>query len=110
MRCDDEIARYYLRFLGQYQLGINGCHITVISKYDLADMSKFEKYVGRHYEFQYGGPIYTNGRAYWLDCYCAEWDSIRLKNGLSKREFHLTLGNIKYNRIKNANDTRKSQF
>jgi hypothetical protein len=103
--CDESIANYYKWFfsrgLNTWYPSMNGVHITIVAgekeKVPI-NCELIDRYLNTNVEFNYDNIIYTNGRAFWLNCHSEYIDNIRYKMNLPKRNLHLTLGNIK-NRI-----------
>lgn len=102
LKCDNNIGAYYKKL---YSLGgktwfdcLNGCHITFIAgdrENRIISIKEMERWIGEEIEFFYDSTIYTNGRAFWLNIECEWLNRIRESYFLPRREFHLTLGNIK---------------
>lgn len=97
IKVPDDLGRYYGRF-HKLQQPLNGTHITIVAgeKEGFADASRLKPYVGRQVNFAYDGIVYTDRRSYWINCDCAEAQSIRAELGLQpKANMHITIGNTK---------------
>ncbi len=98
-----ELARYYSYFLRRKLAPpARGPHITFTAgeKESVSfDFSRLDRYKGVKIQFKYNNLIWTNGQAFWLDCWSNDLDEIREELGLLPRRLHLTIGNIK-NEIK----------
>lgn len=81
---------------------MSGTHITIIagekeSVKPIKDPFLSEDIIeGITVNFSYENVVFTNGRAFWLDCICESANVIRKDWGLPERKLHLTLGNIKH--------------
>lgn len=103
VKVDDSISSYYKWFYSkafkQWYPCMNGCHITFIAgeKDDrIIQLEEMKDYIEKEIHFIYDNTIYTNGRAFWINCTSKDLDEIRNKLGLRKRDnYHITLGNIK---------------
>lgn len=97
IKVPDDLGRYYRRF-HKLQEPLNGTHITIVAgeKEGFEESSRLMPYVGRTVGFAYDGVVWTDGRSFWINCDCAEAQSIRAELGLSpKANLHITIGNLK---------------
>lgn len=99
---DDDFSRYYAwfcRFVGGWDLPLNGCHITIIAgeKEEKIISPSDIPYLGQEVEFFYDPVVMTEGRSFWINVKCPTADFIRNKIGLpcKWRGYHVTLGNLK---------------
>lgn len=106
---DDEISDYYKWFYSRafknWNRCLNGCHVTFISgekeKYKFNwdwiacyMLNLLEKEIEVCYT---DNTIYTNGRAFWINCESVQLNKIRNDLNLNQKSLHITLGNIKGN-------------
>ena len=99
VKTDSEIARYYNSFFNfPIDLPARGPHITIIAgeKESLIfPINEFKYLDNTNVEFKYHNTVYTNGKAFWLEVFSEEINTIRVKHGLAHKQLHLTVGNVK---------------
>lgn len=76
-------------------------HISVVRKEIPQNMNFWGKYEKEKVEFEYDSFVYHGEIYYWLNAYSKRLEEIRLELGLplSRKIFHITLGNIKKNQL-----------
>lgn len=104
IKCDDDIDDYYRWFLERrFNLILSkpafGPHITIFDGETPKDINKWEllkkRYNNSEVNFKYDIFTKSNGKHWWLKCYCDEIQSMREKLEFKshlKWSLHLTLG------------------
>ncbi len=101
---DHELASYISKLLWSitcptnYKFPMRGPHITVVAGEKEENKFSFDelvKYNNNIIKFTWNWPLYTNGRAYWLNIMSDDLAEIRRDLGLVERKLHLTIGNTK---------------
>lgn len=106
---DQDLSDYYRSLIPKY-IKVNkqmyGAHISLVRNETPEKLSFWNKYEGKQISFTYENVIYNDSVYYWLNCYCEEFEFIRMELGLTKNSlvtkspdgrhtFHMTLGNLK---------------
>ncbi len=90
-------------------------HISVVRKETPKNLEFWGKYEGLKVDFEYSNWIYNDTIYWWLNAYSSFLEEVRLELGLIvkyytlvppknyKKNFHITLGNVKHLPIRNEN-------
>lgn len=103
---DPQLADYYRWLFRPLKLScpafypcLNGPHVTFIAgdrEPRLVSTQEMSGFLETEVRVDYDNVMYTNGRAFWLNCRCPALDNIRRQLDLPPRNgYHITLGNVK---------------